>query len=297
MLVKYGNSPLSQEHCKLKLLRRQSIRWREHMKLHSHNYTVKMDLQDAEFELDNDGLAVFSDCFNKIGSKDSSFLDICSLQGSVLQYESETLLPENIDGSKEKVLMVLGNPATHSVQNGMFFYSKTNGDRLPFWGKMANAGLVHAVPKTTRDEEANLLREMILGGTSSDKYLIGLTTFYSFPTPGPDKMPFSGVTGVEKLFKQILEPVSKMETKRIRSYPFTDGAIVVFTQKTSFQRFSDISGIKPVYWPMRGSSGMALAELLVSAIPVNLKEDDPLSKFIKKLKITLSKLYSAFAKP
>ena len=38
------------------------------MKLHSHNYTVKMDLQDAEFELDNDGLAVFSDRFNNIGS-------------------------------------------------------------------------------------------------------------------------------------------------------------------------------------------------------------------------------------
>ena len=296
MLVK----PLSQEHCKLKLPRRQLIRWREHMKLHSHNYTVKMDLQDAEFELDNDGLAVFSDRFNEIGSKDPSLLDICSLQGSVLQYESETLFPENIDGSKQKVLMVLGNPAIHSVKNGMFFYSKEDGDRHPFWGKMDKAGLVHAVPKTTRDEEANLLLETILNGTSSDKYLVGFTTFYSFPTPGSFDTSFSGVAGVEKLFKQILEPVSKMETKRIRSYPFTDGAIVVFAQKTSFQRFSDISGIKPVYWPLlfKGSGGEDLAKLLENATPVNLMgDDDPLSKFIKKLRLNLSKLYSAIAKP
>ena len=30
------------------------------MKLHSHNYTVEMDLQSAEFLLDDDGLAVFT---------------------------------------------------------------------------------------------------------------------------------------------------------------------------------------------------------------------------------------------
>jgi len=267
------------------------------MKLHSHNYTVEMNLQSAEFQLDDDGLAVFTKRCEEIGRKDPSFLDIFSLQGSVLKYESETLLPENMDGSKQKVLLVLGNPATHSVKNGMFFYSKANGDRHPFWGKMDKAGLVNAVPKTTRDEEANLRREMILNGTSSDEYLVGLTTFYSFPTPGPDKMPFPGVAGVEKLFKQILEPVSKMETKRILSYPFTDGAMVVFTQQTSFQTFSHISGIDPILWSMRRLSGVALAELLANASPVDLKKDAPLSKFIKKLGLKLSEMYSAFSKP
>lgn len=269
------------------------------MKRHSHNYTVKLDLQDAEFDLDNDGLAVFSERFNEIGSKDSSFLDICSLQGSVLQYESESLFPENIDGSKQKVLMVFGNLTTHSVENGMFLYSKTKDKSHTFWGKMAYTGLVRAVPKTTRDEEANLRREMILKGTSSEKYLVGFTTFYSFPTPVSSDTRFSGAAGVEKLFKQILEPLSKMETERILSYPFTDGAIVVFCQKSSLQRFSDISGIKPLYWPLqfKGSGGEDLAKLLASAAPVNLKKDAPLAKFIKKVKLKLSEIYSAFVKP
>jgi len=269
------------------------------MKLHSHNYTVEMNLQSAEFQLDDDGLAVFTKRYEEIGREDPSFLDICSLQGSVLQYESETLLPENMDGSKRKVLLVLGNPATHSVKNGMFFYSKSKDKSHPFWGKMANAGLVHAVPKTTRDEEASLRREMILNGTSSDEYLIGLTTFYSFPTPGSFEAPFNGVKGVEKLFEPIIEELSEMETKRILSYPFTDGAIVVFCQKSSFQRFSDFSGIVPVYWPLlfKGSGGEDLAEQLVSATPVNLNKDAPLSKLIKKIGLKLSEMYSAFAKP
>jgi hypothetical protein len=268
------------------------------MKLHSHNYTVEMNLQSAEFQLDDDGLAVFTKRYEEIGREDPSFLDICSLQGSVLKYESETLLPKNMDGSKRKVLLVLGNPATHSVKNGMFFYSKAKDKSHTFWGKMAYTGLVHTVPKTTRDEEAKLRREMILSGTSSDKYLVGLTTFYSFPTPG-SKSSIAGVAGVERLFKPVLEQVSKMETERILSCPFTDGAIVVFCQKSSFQRFFDISGIKPVYWPLqfKGSGGEDLAKLLASAAPVNLKKDPPLSKLIKKLSLKLSEMYSAFVKP
>jgi hypothetical protein len=269
------------------------------MKLHSHNYTVEMNLQSAEFQLDDDGLAVFTKRYEEIGRNDPSFLDICSLQGSVLQYESENLLPENMDGSKRKVLLVLGNPTTHSVKNGMFFYSKSKDKSHPFWGKMAKADLVEAVPKTTREEEASLRREMILSGTSSEKYLVGFTTFYSFSTPGSFEAPFSGVAGVEGLFKPVLEQVSKMETKRILSYPFTDGAIVVFTQKNSFQRFSDISGITPVYWPLlfKGSGGKDLAELLANATPVNLEKDAPLSKLIKKIGLKFSEMYSAFARP
>jgi hypothetical protein len=269
------------------------------MKLHSHNSTVEMNLQCAEFQLDDDGLAVFTKRYEEIGRNDPSFLDICSLQGSVLKYESETLLPKNMDGSKRKVLIVLGNPAIHSVKNGMFFYSKADGNRHPFWGKLAKAGLVHAVPKTTRDEEANLRREMILNSTSSDNYLVGLTTFYSFPTPGSFKTPFNGVKGVEKLFEPIIEELSEMETKRILSYPYTDGAIVVFVQQSSLRQFSRISDTKPVYWPLlfKGAGGDNLAELLANTTPVNLNKDAPLSKLIKKIGLKLSEMYSAFAKP
>ena len=245
------------------------------MKFNTNNYTVEMDLSSAVFGLSKKQISVFEERLDKIGSNDPDFFDICSFRNGILRYESETLFPAEIDGSRQKVLLVLGNPAIHSVKKGMFFYSKGNGDRHQFWGKLAKAGLVRAVPKTTREKEANLRRDMVLKGTSSDKYLVGLTTFYSFPTPG-SQTSLAGVAGVERLFKPIIEQVCKMEVKRILSYPFTDGAVVVFCQKSSFQRFSDNSGIKPVFWPLlfAGAGGDNLAKLLVNATPVIL--NDPL---------------------
>ena len=65
-------------------------------------------------------------------------------------------------------------------------------------------------------------------------------------TPGAN-FSLAGVAGVERLFKPIIQQVCKMEVERILSYLFTDGAIVVFCQTSSFQRFSDISDIKPVF--------------------------------------------------
>lgn len=232
-----------------------------------------MDLQSDRFGLNQKHLSAFSERFKVISSQDPSFLDICSLRNGILRYESETLLPAYTDGSKPRVLLVLGNPAIHSVKNGMFFYSKINGDRHGFWGKLATAGLVKSVCEKTRKEEANIRRKMILRGTCSDKYLIGLTTFYSFPTPAADQLGFSGVAGVESLFAPVLKKLHCMESQRILSYPFADGAIIVFTQKSSLKRFYGMTAIKPVYWPIRGkgSGGKELGKLISEAKAVDLQ--------------------------
>ena len=90
-------------------------------------------------------------------------------------------------------------------------------------------------------------------------------------TPGAN-FSLAGVAGVERLFKPIIQQVCKMEVERILSYSFTDDSIIVFCQTSSFQRFSDISGIKPVFWPLlfAGAGGENLAKLLVNATPVRL---------------------------
>jgi hypothetical protein len=67
----------------------------------------------------------------------------------------------------------------------------------------------------------SLFCHLISKKLQSDKYLVGSTTFYSFPTPSSQSS-LAGVAGVEKLLKSVLEQVSKMETERILSYPFTD---------------------------------------------------------------------------
>jgi hypothetical protein len=107
------------------------------------------------------------------------------------------------------------------------------------------------------------------GNTCAD-YIIGLTTFYSFPTPvKPDskektKRPmsykFGNVEGVEKLFKAILNRIQKMEYERLNSYEFAENAVWIFTQLSSyryvkgFQRFD--------YWPLRRTGSVDLKKIL-----------------------------------
>ncbi len=61
-----------------------------------------------------------------IFEEEPEFKDICSLNGDLLEYESESIMPydSNFDHSKNRVLMVFGNPAINSVKNGMFYFSK-----------------------------------------------------------------------------------------------------------------------------------------------------------------------------
>ena len=82
-------------------------------------------------------------------------------------------------------MIILGNPAAHSVVRGMFFYSRDNGHRHQFWGKLEKAGLIRELDKNINDREveAKTRKEAILDGNTSDQYILGLTTFYSLPTP------------------------------------------------------------------------------------------------------------------
>jgi len=83
------------------------------------------------------------------------------------------------------VLLVFGNPAIHSVKNAMFFFSRSDGGRHAIWGKLDGACLVRAVHKKTRYQEAITRQKLILSGSASRRYSVGLTTFYSFPTVKP----------------------------------------------------------------------------------------------------------------
>jgi len=235
--------------------------------INSGNFIAELNLKRL---LDKEQLSEFSRQFNMISTDDNNFNALCSLKNGVLRYESQTLLPLVGEGFKPKVLLVYGNPSTQSVRNSMFFFSKSNDHHRHFmWGKLANAGLVYGLKSkmsnslTARQEEANLRKLMILSGTSSKKYLVGMTTFYSLPTPASGHK-YSGVAGVEKLFAPVVDKIAGMEAKRILTYPFTEGADIVFTQKSSYNKFCELTGVKPLYWPARGkgAGGKDLAALL-----------------------------------
>jgi hypothetical protein len=246
--------------------------------VNSGNFIVEINLKRI---FSRDQLSEFSRQFRLLTGDDADFKALCTLKNGMLRYESETLLPLVGEGFKPKVLLVFGNPATHSVRNGMFFFSKNDEHhRHPMWGKLAKAGLVYGLKSkmsdsfTARQEEANLRKLMILSGTSAKKYLVGLTTFYSLPTPAYNHR-YSGVTGVEKLFSPVLERIAAIEAKRILSYSFTEGAAIIFTQKSSHSRFCELTGLQPLYWPTRGkgAGGKDLADLLQKSSRSGRKQD------------------------
>ena len=234
----------------------------------SGNYSVEIDLNKL---LDAGQLNQFKSQYGELAAQDEDFKALTTLRDGFLRYESETLLPLIGEGFKPKVLLVIGSPATHCVRNGMFFFSQPGEDyqRHGMWGRLAKAQLVPYVKCRIDDQhearvrEANLRKLMILSGTSSKKYLVGITSFYSLPMPvtGSD---YDGVEGVEKLFGPVLDEIARVETERICSYPFTQGAALVFTQKSTHSIYSKLTGTKPEFWPLRGdgSGGADLAKII-----------------------------------
>ena len=224
----------------------------------------------------------FEEAIKKIKGKDKHFVnEVCNLNGKVLTYKSETLLPrpKSCCLNKNKVLFVFGNPATHSVKNRMFFFSKTNGHRHQIWGKLENAGLLDNIKLSNRKKEAENRKLIILNGGTKKKFIIGLTVFYSFPTPvdtvdAKTISKYCDAKGVEKIFEPIISQINEEEYERIKSYCFSKGAILVFTNKNSFTYVSakkDPIFKKILYWPMNGrkskeSSGIYLKKNLDKSI-------------------------------
>jgi len=209
--------------------------------------------------------------------KESEFNGVYCIDRNNFKYESETILPLDAeDTGKQKILMVFGNPAIHSVEKGMFYFSKTpkfNKDKQrdeyskhQMWGKLEKAGLIKNVDAKgmesldKRKKEADARRELILKGKTCDQYLLGLTTFYSLPTPVTGY--YRNVEGVKRVFgKTMLPEIQEQEIKRIFSYEFAKEALLIFVQKSTYEIFkSKAPGkIKYAYWPgvtaMRTGSG------------------------------------------
>jgi len=58
--------------------------------------------------------------------------NLFELKGDLLKYQSEQLIPSKPD-DRPSLLLVLGNPASHSVKEGMFFSFEGNKKEHRFW--------------------------------------------------------------------------------------------------------------------------------------------------------------------
>ena len=134
------------------------------------------------------------------------------------------------------------------------------------WGHLDEATLMKNFKCETREEEAQKRKKTIIDGNTSSKYLLGLTTFYSFPTP--IKGSYKNVTGVKTLFRNMLDTIKDEEYKRLLNYPFSKDALWIFTEKSSYidaEKMAMNSGTTITYWQYMGKGhggGKELSDII-----------------------------------
>ena len=180
----------------------------------------------------------------KFDSKYDSFFNsnadnccVYEIKQDSLFYTTEQLIPVKTD-ERPPLLLILGNPATHSIKNGMFFSPENDGKENRFWKHLLKpAGvldLVFAEGLSTKDR--NKLRlEHMLAVKYDPPFRIGLCVYWSMPSSAGG--PWSGVAGIRKLIgKRALERLERAERERVMEvimrFLEPEGVVVTFQKDT-----------------------------------------------------------------
>jgi len=136
--------------------------------------------------------------------------------GNRLYYLSEQLIPKKRD-DRPPLLLVLGNPASQSVANGMFFSFEGNGTEHRVWRYLLkDSGVLELSYDRNRPvDDLNKIRQRQLLDLAYDSpYRIGLCVFITLPSaPGRS---WGGVAGVQKLIGlRALRKLEQEESSRV----------------------------------------------------------------------------------
>jgi hypothetical protein len=142
--------------------------------------------------------------------------EIFEKTGNRLHYSSEQLIPKKQD-DRPPLLLVLGNPASQSVANGMFFSFEGSGTEHRFWkGILKPSGILKlSYDQNLPVDELNEIRKKQLFDLAYDSpFRIGLCVFITLPSaPGG---PWGGVAGVQKLIGvKALRRLEQAESSRV----------------------------------------------------------------------------------
>ncbi len=141
---------------------------------------------------------------------------VYKLKGNTLKYFSEQLIPKKTD-SRPPLLLLFGNPASHSVDAGMFFSFEGSGQEHRLWKNILRpAGVIDLaqdvlLPVAERNKRR---RQRLLQLDYSSPYRIGMAVIVSMPSGASDA--WSGIAGIQKLIsKRALARLEMEEKKRV----------------------------------------------------------------------------------
>jgi hypothetical protein len=166
-------------------------------------------------------------------ASDDANRSIYRKRGNQLTYQSEQLIPSRTD-SRPGLLLVFGNPASHSVQSGMFFAFKDNGKENRFWkGVLKKSGIFDLPFDSSLSSEAlNMERkDRLLNLDYKSHFRVGLCVIISMPSaPGGE---YGGVAGIQKLIgANAMKRLEDVERERViqcsSDFLAKDGVVVSF---------------------------------------------------------------------
>ena len=177
----------------------------------------------------------FDKNWNGFLESDQCNKEIFELKGDRLKYESEHLIPLK-SNDRPPLLLVLGNPASHSVKAGMFFASEQNKKKHRFWKDiLGKSGVLELsyddkLPVETLNE---LRKKQLLDLNYNSPFRIGLCVYISIPSTSDGKSPWSGVAGVKKLIgANAMKKLEDEESLRIiecaKNFLTPKGVVVTF---------------------------------------------------------------------
>lgn len=187
----------------------------------------------------------FEDRLSQFLESDELCRKIFERKDDLLIYKTESIIPKKQD-LRPPLLLLLGNPALHSVDSEMpFSFEGKKKREHRFWKKLKEAGIL------SFKSDRNPLRKKELYDLSYDSpFRIGLTIFYSMPSASSDEN-WAGVRGLEKLFhKRALGRIKAYEKARVERIiheflsPFK-GAVFVF-QKDAYEGVSPTNNYSKV---------------------------------------------------
>ncbi|NQT05104.1 MAG: hypothetical protein HQ577_03745, partial [Dehalococcoidia bacterium] len=182
--------------------------------------SVEIDLTELSIQSRQDLEYKITECLKN----DKEYRDIFKFEGgNRLVYQTEVLVPK-INKDRLNVLMVLGNPAVHSVAGGMFFsYERTRSKEKwrehRFWRGLRDCGVLTFYKAVKRPTSGNLAeinkdkRNWLLYGEYESDFNVFLLPYFSFPTPASGEC--SGVNGIKKIVgTDVFTRMEKSEFQR-----------------------------------------------------------------------------------
>ena len=233
----------------------------------------RLDL--GELYLDGEARARFEARWREFVESTADHGDLFARDADSIVYLTESFLPREHDG-RTPLLLVLGNPASHSVRAGMCFASeKGKHTEHRFWRALAAASWLSfddasAAPDEDVDVRNARRRDDLLAGRYESPFLVGIDLFFTFPSPASTSE-WAGVSGLVKLFgRPAARLIATAERTRlaetIARHVTGRGAVVAF-QKDAYEGLRDQSA--PPYTFADACAGRLRSESAASC-PVRL---------------------------